>query len=128
MLIDAIRRAKAKVVLAAADERMGLSQPQIDRQWAFLPRPGGRPAMSTWRPSAIGWCGSRPSRRPATAYPKSFAELLAEAAGYPAGRDAAAHRLAARARATAPTRSSPSRPRRCWARPTIRSPRPRATA
>ena len=30
MLIAAIKRAKAKVVLAAADERLGLSQPQID--------------------------------------------------------------------------------------------------
>jgi adenylate cyclase len=83
MLIDAIRRAKAKVVLAAADERLGLSQPQIDRQLGFLAqaqRPAGYVNLATERDWVV-----RFKAQPAagSAYPKSFSRLLAEAAGYP---------------------------------------------
>ena len=44
-LIDAIRRARAKVVLGAGDERIGLTTKEIEFQKASLPRPAGRPAM-----------------------------------------------------------------------------------
>src|SRR5262249_59744257 len=43
LLIEAIRRARAKVVLAAADERIGLSEFQRDKQLSFL-REVDRPA------------------------------------------------------------------------------------
>lgn len=87
MLIAAIKRAKAKVVLAAADERLGLSQPQIDRQLDFLAqtgRPAGYVNLATERDWVVRF---KAQPAPATAYPKSFAELLVEAAGRPAGRD-----------------------------------------
>ena len=85
LFIAAIRRAKAKVVLAAADERLGLSQPQIDRQLAFFAQ-AGRPAgfvnLATERDWVVRF---KAQPAPGTAYPKSFAQLLAEAAGFPAG-------------------------------------------
>jgi CHASE2 domain-containing sensor protein len=82
MLIAALKGARAKVVLAAADERLGLSQPQIDRQLAFLAqtgRPAGYANLATERDWVV-----RFKARPAagTVYPKSFALLLVEAAGY----------------------------------------------
>jgi len=84
MLIAAIKRAKARVDLAAADERLGLSQPQIDRQLGFLAqtgRPAGYVNLATERDWVV-----RFKAQPAagSAYPKSFAQLLAEAAGFPA--------------------------------------------
>jgi CHASE2 domain-containing sensor protein len=85
MLIAAIKRAKAKVVLAAADERLGLSQPQIDRQLGFFAqtgRPAGYVNLAVERDWVVRF---KAQPAPATAYPKSFAELLVEAAGYPAG-------------------------------------------
>jgi CHASE2 domain-containing sensor protein len=85
MFIAAIRRARAKVVLAAADERLGLSQPQIDRQLAFLAqagRPAGYGNLAVERDWVVRF---KAQPAPQTAYPNSFAQLLAEAAGYPAG-------------------------------------------
>jgi adenylate cyclase len=82
MLIDALKRARAKIVMAAADERLGLSQPQIDRQLAFLGevgRPAGYVNLATERDWVVRF-KARPG--PNTAYPKSFAGLLAESAGF----------------------------------------------
>jgi len=82
MFLESLRRAKAKVVLAAADERLGLSQPQIDRQLAFFAQ-AGRPAgfvnLSTERDWVVRF---KAQPAPDSAYPKSFARLLAESAGY----------------------------------------------
>ena len=85
MLIDAIRRARAKVVMAGGDERLGLSQQELARQSAFLAqtgRPAGYVNLATERDWVVRF-KAQPAA--ATAYPKSFAQLLAEAAGYPAG-------------------------------------------
>ncbi len=83
-LFEAVRRAKAKIVLAAADERLGLTQPQIERQREFLAK-AGRPAgyinLATERDWVVRF---KALPAPNSAYPKSFAELVAEAAGYPA--------------------------------------------
>ncbi len=52
MLIEAIRRARAKVVLAAADERIGLPKAQIDQQAKFIAatgRPAGYVNLATER-------------------------------------------------------------------------------
>lgn len=84
-LFAAIRRARAKVVLAAADERLRLSQPQIDRQLGFFAqagRPAGYVNLATERDGVVRF---KAQPAPGTAYPKSFAQLLVEAAGYPAG-------------------------------------------
>jgi adenylate cyclase len=84
-LIEAIKRAKAKVVLAAADERLGLSQPQIDRQLRFFAqtgRPAGYVNLAIERDWVVRF---KAQPAPATSYPKGFAQLLAEAAGFPAG-------------------------------------------
>ena len=87
LLIDAIRRAKAKVVLAVADERVGLTQAQRDKQQAFLRevgRPGGYANLATERNSVVRFM-AQPNSDAAPAYPKSFAALLAENAGFAAG-------------------------------------------
>ena len=120
MLIDAVKRARAKVVLAVADERLGLSQPQIDKQRELLTQTGAIRRLRQPGDRARLGRALQGAPAPGTRLPQ---ELRARAGG--SGRaispptTAAAHRLAARRRATAPTRSSPSRPRRCWARPTI---------
>jgi adenylate cyclase len=88
LLVDAIRRAKAKIVLAAADERVGLTQPQRDKQQAFL-REAGRPVgysnLATERDSVVRFMAQPyadgPPAYPPPAYPKSFAAQLAESAG-----------------------------------------------
>ena len=84
MLVDAIRRARAKIVLAAADERVGLTQAQREKQQAFL-REAGRPAgysnLATERDLVVRFV-AQPYADGTPAYPKSFAELLAEGAGY----------------------------------------------
>ena len=85
LLVEAINRAKAKVVLAAADERLGLSQPQIDRQLRFFAqtgRPAGYVNLAIERDWVVRF-KARPA--PENTYPRSFAQLLAEAAGFPAG-------------------------------------------
>jgi adenylate cyclase len=81
-LVEAIRRAKAKVVLAAADERLDLPKAQMERQAAFLAetrRPGGYANLATERDWVVRF-KARPL--PDSSYPKSFASLLAEQAGY----------------------------------------------
>jgi adenylate cyclase len=83
LLIDAIRRARAKVVLAAADERVGLTPAQREKQQSFL-RDAGRPAgysnLAIERDSVIRFAAA-PYSEGRPAYPKSFAIMLAEAAG-----------------------------------------------
>ena len=80
MLIDAIRRAKAKVVLAAADERIDLPKAHFDQQAKFIAdsRASGR-LHQLWPRSGTGSSGSRRSRSPDRAYSKSFATLLPRA-------------------------------------------------
>jgi len=81
MLVDAIRRSKAKVVLAAADERLGLSPAQIDRQAAFLAeaqRPAGYVNLATERDWVVRF---KAQAAPGSRFSKSFAQLLVEAAG-----------------------------------------------
>jgi CHASE2 domain-containing sensor protein len=83
LLIDAIRKARAKVVLPAADERVGLTPPQREKQVAFL-RDAGRPAgysnLAIERDSVVRFM-ARPNSIAGAAYPKSFAYVLAESAG-----------------------------------------------
>ena len=85
LLIEAIKRAKAKVVLAAADERLGL-EPAADRSAIALLRADRAPRRlrQPGDRARLGGALQGPAG-PATAYPKSFAQLLAEAAGFPAG-------------------------------------------
>jgi adenylate cyclase len=82
LLIDAVRRAKAKIVLAAADERLGLTQAQIAKQAEFLAqtqRPAGYVNLATERDWVVRF---KAQPAPGSAFPKSFARLLAEAGGY----------------------------------------------
>jgi len=81
ILIEAIRRARAKVVLAAADERVGLSKVQADRQAEFIAktgRPAGYVNLATERDWVIRFRAGPGQEK---AYPRSFAALLAESAG-----------------------------------------------
>lgn len=81
MLIEAIRRAKAKIVLAAADERVKLSKGQRDHQAevvAAAGRPAGYVNLATERDWVVRF-KAQPS--PTSAYPSSFAKLLVEAYG-----------------------------------------------
>ncbi len=83
-LLEALRRAKARIVLAAADERIGLSKAQADRQADFIAK-AGRPAgyinLATERDWVVRF---RAGPGPQKSYPKSFAALLAESANTPA--------------------------------------------
>jgi adenylate cyclase len=81
-LIDAIRRASAKVVLAAGDERMQLPKGQMDRQAKFVAeagRPAGYINLAVERDWVVRF---KAAPKQDSAYPKSFARLLTEAAGY----------------------------------------------
>jgi len=81
MLIDAIRNARAKIVLAAADERLGLTRAQSDRQLAFFAmtgRPAGFVNLATERDWVVRF---KAQPAPGSRFPKSFAALLAEADG-----------------------------------------------
>jgi hypothetical protein len=78
MLIDALKRAKSRVVLAAADERLGLSASQIEWQFAFfreVGRPAGYANIATQRDWVVR-CEALPAA--GGAFPMSFAELLAD--------------------------------------------------
>ena len=91
LLIEAIRRARAKVVLAAADERIGLSQVQRDKQQAFfreVDRPAGYLNLATERDSVVRFM-AQPNAEDKPAYPKSFAALIAESAGFTSSQDRA---------------------------------------
>ena len=88
LLIDSIRRSRAKIVLAAADERVGLTQAQREKQLAFFrdaDRPAGYSNLATERDSVVRFM-AQPYTDGTPAYPKSFAALLAENAGYAAGQ------------------------------------------
>ena len=81
LLVDAIRRARAKVVLAAADERVGLGKAQMDRQAVFIAkagRPAGYANLATERDWVIRFRAGPGSGK---AFGKSFSTLLAESAG-----------------------------------------------
>ena len=81
-LIAAIRRAKAKIVLAAADERVFLSPLQRERQQAFFRdglRPAGYANLAVERDFIVRF---KAQPFAASAFPKSFAEVLAENSGY----------------------------------------------
>ncbi len=83
-LLAALRRAKAKVVLAAADERVGLSNAQADRQADFIAkaeRPAGYVNLATERDWVVRF---RAGPGTENTYPKSFTALLAESVGAPA--------------------------------------------
>jgi CHASE2 domain-containing sensor protein len=87
MLIDALKNARAKVVLAAADERLGLSQPQIDKQREFFAktgRPAGYANLATERDWVVRF---KALPAPGSRFPKSFARLMVEAAGYAPKKD-----------------------------------------
>jgi adenylate cyclase len=82
MLIDALKKARAKVVLAAADERLGLTQPQIDKQAEFFAqvgRPAGYANLATERDWFVRF---KALPAPGTRFPKSFARLMVESGGY----------------------------------------------
>lgn len=81
-LISAIRRARAKVVLAAADERLNLSPPEMERQARFFAdtgRPAGFVNLAIERDWVVRFKATPAAQG---AFPKSFARLLAEAGGY----------------------------------------------
>jgi CHASE2 domain-containing sensor protein len=81
MLLEAIRRSRAKVVLAAADERVGLSQSQGERQSAFFAeaqRPAGYANLAVERDWVVRF---KAQAAPGSRFEKSFAHLLAAAAG-----------------------------------------------
>jgi adenylate cyclase len=91
LLIEAIRRARAKVVLAAADERIALSEAQRDKQQAFFreaDRPAGYSNLATERDSVVRFM-AQPNTSDKPAYPKSFAALIAESAGVTPSQDRA---------------------------------------
>jgi adenylate cyclase len=82
MLVSALKNARAKVVIAAADERLGLTQAQIDKQVAFLAaigRPGGYANLATERDWVVRF---KALSAPGSRFPKSFAQMMVEAAGY----------------------------------------------
>jgi CHASE2 domain-containing sensor protein len=81
-LIQSLRRAKAKVVLGAADERLGITTQQAERQLKFFAdagRPGGYVNLAVERDWVVRF---KAQPAPNTAFPKSFPRLLAEGAGY----------------------------------------------
>ena len=91
-LLEAIKRAKAKIVLAAADDRVGLPKAHVDHQTKFIAaagRPAGFVNFSTERDWVIRF-KAQPS--PESAYPASFARLLAE--GFGAKPDESRRRIA----------------------------------
>jgi adenylate cyclase len=81
VLIDAIRRSRARVVLAVADERLQLTPVQSERQSAFIAAAGcaaGFANLATERDWVVRF---KAQAAPGSRFAKSFAELLAEAAG-----------------------------------------------
>lgn len=79
--VDAIRRARAQVVLAAADERVGLPKAHFDHQTRFVAatgRPAGYVNLATERDWMVRF---RARPMPGSLYPRSFAALLTEKFG-----------------------------------------------
>ena len=82
MLISALKNARAKVVIAAADKRVGLSQAEFDKQLEFLAKVGrsaGYANLATERDWVVRF---KAQPAPETRFPKSFARQLVETAGY----------------------------------------------
>lgn len=80
-LIAAIRRAKAEIVLAAADRRIDLPKAHFDHQQNLLAavgRPAGYINLATERDWVVRF---KAQAAPDSPYPKSFAALLAEKFG-----------------------------------------------
>ncbi|MFZ4806860.1 MAG: CHASE2 domain-containing protein [Hyphomicrobiaceae bacterium] len=87
-LVAAVRNARAPVVLGAIDERGALQGFQRQFQAAFLAemqRPAGYLNLRHERDSVVRYTASP---APGSAFPKSFARLLAEAVGAPTADDA----------------------------------------
>ena len=81
VLIEAIRRARAKVVLAAADERVELAKAQMDRQAEFIAkarRPAGYANLATERDWVVRFRAGPGFEK---IYARSFSALLAESTG-----------------------------------------------
>jgi adenylate cyclase len=81
MLIGSIRRAKAKIVLAAADDRIGLPKAHLDYQAQFIAatgRPAGYINLATEHDWVVRF-KAQPSR--GSPYRDSFAKLLAQSYG-----------------------------------------------
>ncbi len=81
LFIEAIRKAKAKIVLAAADERIGLPKAHLEHQAQFIAA-AGRPAGYVNLATEHDWVvrfKAQPS--PGSTYRDSFAKLLAESNG-----------------------------------------------
>ena len=81
LFVDAIRRARATVVLAAADERIPLPKAHFDHQTRFIAatdRPAGYVNLATERDWVIRFKAQPLQGSP---YPKSFAALLTETFG-----------------------------------------------
>jgi adenylate cyclase len=82
MLISALKSAGAKVVIAAADERVGLSQAELAKQREFLAQVGrlaGYANLVTERDWVVRF---KALPAPEAHFQKSFARQLVEAAGY----------------------------------------------
>jgi adenylate cyclase len=79
--IEAIRKAKAKVVLAAADERVGLAKAHMEHQASFIAatgRPAGYVNLATEHDWVVRF---KAQAFPGSTYQDSFAKLLAESYG-----------------------------------------------
>lgn len=87
-LLDAVHAAKARIVLGAIDERGDLQQFQRQFQASYLAelrRPAGYLNLRYERDDTVRYTASP---APQSAFPKSFARLLAEAAGATSADDA----------------------------------------
>ena len=82
MFINAVKNARAKVIIAVADERLGLSQPQIDKQREFLALTGALPGYANLAIERDWVVRFKAAPAPGTRFPKSFARAMVEAAGY----------------------------------------------
>jgi CHASE2 domain-containing sensor protein len=81
-LIDALRRAKAKIVLAVADERLGLTPAQVARQSRFIADSGRIPGYANLATERDWVVRFKAQPAPGSSFTKSFAHQLAEAGGY----------------------------------------------
>lgn len=84
-LAAVLQRTRAKVVLAAGDERVGLSPAEVEFQKSFFAqagRPAGYANLATERDWVVRF---KAAPAPNSAYPESFAALLVKAAGRDVG-------------------------------------------
>ena len=87
MLIDALKRAKARIVLAAADARIDLPKAHFDQQeklFAAIGRPAGYINFATERDWVIRF---KAQPQAGSRYPKSFAATLTENFGIKADQE-----------------------------------------